>query len=176
MNTKLCRIKRRKVGRGGSCGWFNFAARCRTMFRSEVIAKDDSAQKHQKGIDVVLGQESAIIILDDIESEPGADLANRVVRQLYDTLIIFPFYPHHRSNLTKTGIEMHTCMLVSWVGQVLHISVASFEVSTDTGTKKSRWALQEKKFLVHPQCIEATNYFSQNQPKAKFPVTQTKSQ
>lgn len=84
--------------------------------------------------------------------EPGADLADRDVRQvkflwttefdnlqtfpasvfeslmsiwclriysqdmLYDTLIAFPFYSHHRANLTKTGLEFwidHWC-LVGW--------------------------------------------------------------
>lgn len=40
----------------------------KVYFRSGVIAKDDSTQKHQKGLDVVLGQESAVLILDDTES------------------------------------------------------------------------------------------------------------
>lgn len=49
-------------------------------------------------------------------------------------------------------------------------------VSTDTGTEKSRWALQEEKFLVHPGWIEAANYFWQKQPEDKFPVNKTESQ
>ncbi|KAI8018185.1 RNA polymerase II C-terminal domain phosphatase-like 4 [Camellia lanceoleosa] len=32
---------------------------------SRVIAQDDCTQRHQKGLDVVLGQESAVLILDD---------------------------------------------------------------------------------------------------------------
>ena len=49
-------------------------------------------------------------------------------------------------------------------------------VSTDAGTEKSRWALQEKKFLVHPGWIEASNYFWQKQPEENFPVNQKKNQ
>ncbi|KAL2537159.1 RNA polymerase II C-terminal domain phosphatase-like 4 [Forsythia ovata] len=37
-------------------------------FHSRVIAKEDCTQRHQKGLDVVLGKESAILILDDTES------------------------------------------------------------------------------------------------------------
>ncbi|MCL7035124.1 hypothetical protein MKW94_027881 [Papaver nudicaule] len=39
----------------------------RIYFDSRVISKDDCTQKHQKGLDVVLGAESAVIILDDTE-------------------------------------------------------------------------------------------------------------
>ncbi|XP_057415506.1 RNA polymerase II C-terminal domain phosphatase-like 4 isoform X1 [Lotus japonicus] len=34
-------------------------------FKRKVISRDDNTQKHQKGLDVVLGQESAVLILDD---------------------------------------------------------------------------------------------------------------
>lgn len=36
-------------------------------FNSKVIAQGDCTQRHQKGLDVVLGQESAVLILDDTE-------------------------------------------------------------------------------------------------------------
>lgn len=36
-------------------------------FNSRIIAQGDCTQRHQKGLDVVLGQESAVIILDDTE-------------------------------------------------------------------------------------------------------------
>ncbi|CAA2966340.1 RNA polymerase II C-terminal domain phosphatase-like 4, partial [Olea europaea subsp. europaea] len=37
-------------------------------FHSRVIAQGDGTQKYQKGLDVVLGQESAVLILDDAEA------------------------------------------------------------------------------------------------------------
>ena len=37
-------------------------------FDSRVIAQSDCTQRHQKGLDVVLGQESAVLILDDTEA------------------------------------------------------------------------------------------------------------
>ena len=43
-------------------------------------------------------------------------------------------------------------------------------VSMDAGTEKSRWAVKEKKFLVHPSWIEATNYMWQKQPEENYPV------
>ncbi|RVW73629.1 RNA polymerase II C-terminal domain phosphatase-like 4 [Vitis vinifera] len=40
----------------------------RVYFSSRVISQADCTQRHQKGLDVVLGQESAVLILDDTES------------------------------------------------------------------------------------------------------------
>lgn len=40
----------------------------REYFSSKVISRDDGTQKHQKGLDVVLGHESAVLILDDTEN------------------------------------------------------------------------------------------------------------
>lgn len=37
-------------------------------FNAKVISRDDGTQKHQKGLDIVLGQESAVLILDDTEN------------------------------------------------------------------------------------------------------------
>lgn len=37
-------------------------------FSSRIISRDDGTQKHQKGLDVVLGQDSAVLILDDTEN------------------------------------------------------------------------------------------------------------
>lgn len=37
-------------------------------FGDRVISRDDGTQKHQKGLDVVLGHESAALILDDTEN------------------------------------------------------------------------------------------------------------
>lgn len=41
-------------------------------------------------------------------------------------------------------------------------------VATDMGTEKARWAMKEKKFVVHPRWIEAANYFWQKQPEDNF--------
>ena len=37
-------------------------------FGDRVISRDDGTQRHQKGLDIVLGQESAVLILDDTEN------------------------------------------------------------------------------------------------------------
>lgn len=48
-------------------------------------------------------------------------------------------------------------------------------VSMDAGTEKSRWALQENKFLVHPKWIEAANYLWKKQAEENFAVSTTNS-
>ncbi|KAI3729584.1 hypothetical protein L6452_18245 [Arctium lappa] len=40
----------------------------------------------------------------------------------------------------------------------------------DVGTEKSRWAVEEKKFLIEPRWLEAANFRWQRQPDEKFPV------
>jgi len=40
----------------------------REYFSARVISRDDGTHKHQKGLDVVLGQDSAVLILDDTEN------------------------------------------------------------------------------------------------------------
>lgn len=39
----------------------------KVYFNFKVISQDDCTQKYQKGLDVLLGKESAVVILDDTE-------------------------------------------------------------------------------------------------------------
>lgn len=50
-------------------------------------------------------------------------------------------------------------------------STVTHVVAKDSGTEKSKWAVKEKKFLVHPQWIEAVYYFWQRIPEEKYPVS-----
>ncbi|KAL7224238.1 hypothetical protein ACSBR1_025659 [Camellia fascicularis] len=219
----------------------------RVYFSSRVIAKDDGTQRHQKGLDVLLGQESAVLILDDTEpvwgvhkenlilmeryhffasscrqfgfnckslselrsdesepdgalasimkvlkqihsiffdSEPGTDLADRDVRQVLKTVrkevlkgckvvfsrVIPTKFQAENHYLWKMAEQLGAECLTEVDPSVTHV------VSNDTGTEKSRWAVKEKKFLVHPRWIEAANYLWQKQPEENFPVDQTKKQ
>ncbi|KAJ0089878.1 hypothetical protein Patl1_14497 [Pistacia atlantica] len=40
----------------------------RVYFGTRVISRDDGTQRHEKGLDVVLGHENAVVILDDTEN------------------------------------------------------------------------------------------------------------
>ena len=40
----------------------------REYFRNKVISRDDGTERHQKGLDIVLGHEGAVLILDDTEN------------------------------------------------------------------------------------------------------------
>ncbi|RZC65995.1 hypothetical protein C5167_009690 [Papaver somniferum] len=52
-------------------------------FDSRVISQADCTQKHQKGLDVVLGAESAVIILDDMEYVWGQHKENLILVDRY---------------------------------------------------------------------------------------------
>lgn len=52
-------------------------------FHSRVIAQGDCTQKHQKGLDVVLGQESAVLILDDTEAVWSKHKENLILMERY---------------------------------------------------------------------------------------------
>ncbi|KAG5063875.1 hypothetical protein JHK85_005058 [Glycine max] len=200
-------------------------------FNAKVISRDDGTQKHQKGLDVVLGQESAVLILDDTEhawmkhkdnlilmeryhffgsscrqfgfnckslaelksdenETDGAlakilkvlkqvhcmffdkqeDFDDRDVRQvviLFITLAMFSgniYRIVHGAipSLRKMAEQMGATCLTEIDPSVTHV------VATDAGTEKCRWAVKEKKFVVHPLWIEAANYFWQKQPEENF--------
>ncbi|KAK7281508.1 hypothetical protein RIF29_09566 [Crotalaria pallida] len=203
-------------------------------FTSKVISRDDGTQKHQKGLDVLLGQESAVLILDDTEnawmkhkdnlilmeryhffasscrqfgfnckslaesksdeSEADGALAKilKVLKRVHHT-----FFDEHQEDLVDRDVRqvlktirsevLSGCVLV--FSRIVHSALPALQkmaeqlgaiclteldpsvthvVATDVGTEKSRWAVKEHKFLVHPRWIEATNYFWQKQPEEDF--------
>ncbi|XP_021902583.1 RNA polymerase II C-terminal domain phosphatase-like 4 [Carica papaya] len=52
-------------------------------FGDRVISRDDGTVKHQKGLDVVLGQESAVLILDDTENAWVKHKDNLILMERY---------------------------------------------------------------------------------------------
>ncbi|KAK6151599.1 hypothetical protein DH2020_014234 [Rehmannia glutinosa] len=211
-------------------------------FNSRIIAQGDCTQRHRKGLDVVLGQESAVVILDDTEafkeeqsyrthqvwgkhkgnlilmeryhffassckhfgfnckslSELKSDesetegalattrednLEDRDVRQvlknvrkevLKDCTVVFSRvfptnFPAKHHALWKMAEELGAKCSIELNPSVTHV------VSTDAGTYKSRWAVQEKRYLVHPRWIEAANYMWRKQPEENFPVSRPKN-
>ncbi|CAN4084447.1 unnamed protein product [Withania somnifera] len=52
-------------------------------FHSRVIAQSDSTRRHQKGLDVVVGKESAVLILDDTEVVWGKHRENLILMDRY---------------------------------------------------------------------------------------------
>ncbi|KAJ9563703.1 hypothetical protein OSB04_008863 [Centaurea solstitialis] len=205
-------------------------------FDSRVIAQSDCTQRHQKGLDVVLGQESAVLILDDTEAvwvkhkgnlilmeryhffassckqfgyrckslselkndeseedgalvtvlqvlkrihsmffdpELGENFAGRDVRQVLGTVrseilkgckIVFS-----RVFPTKFQAEDHPL----W--KMAERLGATCATEVDPLVTHSRWAVDQKKFLVEPRWLEAANYLWQRQPEELFPVNEIKN-
>ncbi|PNX94655.1 RNA polymerase II C-terminal domain phosphatase 4-like protein, partial [Trifolium pratense] len=187
-------------------------------FNAKVISRDDGTQKHQKGLDVVLGRDSAVLILDDTEhfgfnckslaetksdenETDGAlakilevlkqvhctffeklqgDLVDRDVRQVLSSVrgeilsgcvIIFSRINHLAlPTLKRIAEQLGATCLTELDPTVTHV------VATDAGTEKARWAVKEKKCLVHPRWIEAANYFWEKQPEENFFIKKTTTQ
>lgn len=215
-------------------------------FGDRIISRDDGTLKHQKGLDVVLGQDNAVLILDDTENawtkhkdnlilieryhffkssaqqfgfnckslselrsdesetegalvtvlkvlklvhsrffdEPGSDPIDRDVRQVLKAIRkevlkgcrivfthVFPTnFQADNHPLWKMAEQLGATCVTEHDLSVTHV------VSMDAGTEKSRWAVKEKKFLVHPSWIEATNYMWQKQPEENYPVHEVKNQ
>ncbi|GJM93939.1 hypothetical protein PR202_ga10537 [Eleusine coracana subsp. coracana] len=55
-------------------------------------------------------------------------------------------------------------------------STVTHVVALDPGTDKAHWAAANKKFLVHPQWIEAANFRWKRQPEEDFPVPPPKGE
>ncbi|XP_031473757.1 RNA polymerase II C-terminal domain phosphatase-like 4 isoform X1 [Nymphaea colorata] len=214
-------------------------------FPSKVISQADCTQKHQKGLDVVLGLESAVVILDDTEMvwqkhkenlilmeryhffasschqygfnnksltelmrdesesegalatilnvlkrvhakffDPGLeDYTDRDVREVLKAIrkdilkgckIMFSRVhptrcPADTQPLWKMAENLGAACSTEIDSSITHV------VTVDLGTEKSRWAVQQKKFVVSPGWLEAANYLWQRQPEERFPVTSKNS-
>ncbi|XP_043813592.1 RNA polymerase II C-terminal domain phosphatase-like 4 isoform X4 [Manihot esculenta] len=155
----------------------------REYFNARVISRDDGTQRNQKGLDIVLGQESAVLILDDTETELVDNLDGRDVREVLKTVRkdvlkgckivfsrVFPTqFQADNHHLWKTAEQLGATCFRELDPSVTHV------VSQEAGTEKSRWALKNNKFLVHPRWIEAANYLWQRQPEENFRVNQPKN-
>lgn len=211
-------------------------------FHSRVIAQSDSTRRHQKGLDVVLGQESAVLILDDTEVVWGKHRENLILMDRYhfftsscrqfglkckslselrsdeneaegalaSVLKVLQrihslfFDPERGDNIMErdvrqvlktvqkeilkdckivfTGVIPIQCLpenhhywrLAEQLGATFSTEVdqsVTHVVSMNDKTEKSRQAVREGKFLVHPRWIEAANYLWQKPPEENFPVS-----
>lgn len=220
-------------------------------FGTRVISQGDSTHRHQKNLDVVLGAESAVVILDDTENvwprhrsnlmvmeryhffssscrqyniqgqsftqamrdetEMEGTLASmlralrsvhqiffdenndkdiarsgfnsRDVRQVIKAVRlkvlegckivfsrIFPMdYPAEKHHLWRTAEELGATCSTALDESVTHV------VALDLGTDKARWAVQHKRYLVHPHWLEAAGYLWQRQVEEKFSITAKKN-
>ncbi|KAL5231096.1 hypothetical protein ABZP36_029872 [Zizania latifolia] len=210
-------------------------------FGSKVISNSDCTQRHQKGLDVVLGAESVAVILDDTEY---------VWQKHKENLILMERYHYFASSCRQFGFgarslsesmqderesdgalatildvlkRIHTIFFDSAVENALSSqdvrqvikrvrqevlqgcklvfsrvfpsncrpqdqmiwkmaeqlgavcctdvdSTVTHVVALDLGTEKARWAVDHKKFLVHPRWIEAANFRWKRQQEKDFPV------
>ncbi|KAL1348241.1 hypothetical protein AAHE18_07G065800 [Arachis hypogaea] len=226
-------------------------------FNAKVISRDDGTLKHQKGLDIVLGQESAVVILDDTEQAWAKHKDNLILMERYHFFVqvagnlvsnckslaelktdedeaegaltkilkvlkqsstttttidfglvyyrssfrlhdkgfkctswvmeVFPkFFDELKEDIAERDVRQ---ILKSVPREVLGGSLPSLRkmaeqlgatclmeldssvthvVATDAGTEKARWAVKEKRFLVHSQWIVAANYFWEKQPEESF--------
>ncbi|CAH2069577.1 unnamed protein product [Thlaspi arvense] len=215
-------------------------------FGDRIISRDDGTVRHQKSLDVVLGEERSVLILDDTEnawpshkdnlivieryhffasscrqfdhrfqslsqlksdeSEPdgalatvlkvlkqthtlffedgGEDTSSRDVRSLLKQVrkdilkgckVVFS-----RVFPTKSQPENHPLWRIAeGLGATCATEVdasVTHVVAMDVGTEKVRWAIREKKFVVHRGWIEAANYLWKKQPEENFGLEQLKKQ
>lgn len=211
-------------------------------FHSRVIAQSDSTRRHQKGLDVVLGQESAVLILDDTEVVWGKHRENLILMDRYhfftsscrqfglkckslseqksdeneaegalaSVLEVLQrihrlfFDPERGDNIMERDVRQvlktvqkeilkgckivftgvipiqcqpenhHYWKLAEKLGATFSTEVdesVTHVVSMNDKTEKSRQALREKKFLVHPRWIEAASYLWRKPSEENFPVS-----
>ncbi|XP_019095365.1 PREDICTED: RNA polymerase II C-terminal domain phosphatase-like 4 [Camelina sativa] len=215
-------------------------------FGDRIISRDDGTVRHQKSLDVVLGQESAVLILDDTEnawpnhkdnlivteryhffasscrqfdhkykslselksdeSEPDGALATvlKVIKQAHALFFenvdedisnkdvrlmlkqvrkeilkgckvvfsrVFPTKAKPEDHpLWKMAEELGATCATEVDASVTHV------VAMEMGTEKARWAVREKKFVVHRGWIDAANYLWKKQPEENFSLEQLKKQ
>jgi len=83
---------------------------------------------------------------------------------------IFPMdYPAEKHHLWRTAEELGATCSTALDESVTHV------VALDLGTDKARWAVQHKRYLVHPHWLEAAGYLWQRQVEEKFSITAKKN-
>ncbi|CAA7032378.1 unnamed protein product [Microthlaspi erraticum] len=219
----------------------------REYFGDRVISRDDGTVRHQKSLDVVLGKESSVLILDDTEhawpnykdnlilieryhffasscrqfdhrfqslsqlesdeSEPDGILASilKVLKQTHSLYYeggggedangrdvrlllkqvrkeilkgckvvfsrVFPTKSRPEDHpLWRTAEGLGATCATEVDASVTHV------VAMDVGTEKVRWAIREKKFVVHRGWIDAANYLWKRHPEENFGLEQLKKQ
>ncbi|CAI0542414.1 unnamed protein product [Linum tenue] len=152
-------------------------------FHAKVISRNDGAQRHQKSLDMLKSDESepegalaaVLSVLRRVHhlffnvrssQELAGQTGRRDVRQVLNTVRkdvlkgcrivfsrVFPSkFPAESHPLWKMAVNLGaTC-------------------ATEPGTKKSRWALENDKFLVLPRWIDGANYLWQRLPEENFLV------
>ncbi|XP_010544164.1 PREDICTED: RNA polymerase II C-terminal domain phosphatase-like 4 isoform X2 [Tarenaya hassleriana] len=216
-------------------------------FGDRIISRDDGTVKHQKSLDIVLGQESVVLILDDSENawpkhkdnlilmeryhffasscqqfghnfkslsqlksdESETDGALATVLKVLKRVHSIFFEGINDDNLSGRDVMLalkevrkeilkgckivfsrvipthckpashHLWKMAEQLGATCSADVdpsVTHVVATDVGTEKSRWAIKEKKFLVHPGWIEAANFLWWKQAEENFPIEQPKKQ
>ncbi|CAI9101890.1 OLC1v1000044C1 [Oldenlandia corymbosa var. corymbosa] len=98
-------------------------------FNSKIIAHENSTDKSKKGLDVVLGKENAVLILDDRES---------VWEGHRDNLILVEKYEFFGSGVTAGGTDDENDGVLDLVLKVLQRIHASFYDTEDLDTLLNR--------------------------------------
>ncbi|XP_074562002.1 LOW QUALITY PROTEIN: RNA polymerase II C-terminal domain phosphatase-like 4 [Curcuma longa] len=218
----------------------------KVYFDSKVITQADCTQRHQKGLDVILGAESLVVILDDTEAvwhrhkdnliqmeryhffasscrqfgfnakslsqlmkdereSDGAlatvlEILKRTHRMFFDpdiasevsTRDVRPLLKGIRQEIlqgcrivfsrvfpSKSPAQDHPIWkMAERLGATCYTEVdpsVTHVVSTDTGTQKAHWATQNKKFLVSPHWIEASNFLWHRQKEEDFLISNPRS-
>ncbi|XP_013464179.2 RNA polymerase II C-terminal domain phosphatase-like 4 [Medicago truncatula] len=203
-------------------------------FKDKVISREDGTQKNVKDLDLVLGTENSILILDDKEEVWPKYRDNLILMERYHFFnsscqdfglqckslaalnidenetdgalakilevlrqINYKFFDELQGDLVDRDVRQ---VLSSFRGEVLRGCVIVFSlnfrgdlrilrriaerlgatclkkhdptvthvVATDFVTKESRWAVEEKKFLVNRRWLEAADFYFQKQPEENF--------
>ncbi|KAJ0091384.1 hypothetical protein Patl1_14505 [Pistacia atlantica] len=92
----------------------------RVYFGTGVISRDDSTQRHEKGLDIVLGHENALVILDDTENAWKKHKDNLILMERYH---FFASSCHQFNNKFKSLSELRRdeCELDGALGFVLKV-------------------------------------------------------
>ncbi|KAJ0030559.1 hypothetical protein Pint_14335 [Pistacia integerrima] len=92
----------------------------RVYFGTRVISRDDGTQRHEKGLDVVLGHENAIVILNDTENAWKKHKDNLILMEGYH---FFASSCHQFNNKFKSLSELRRdeCELDGALGFILKV-------------------------------------------------------
>ncbi|KAF2610269.1 hypothetical protein F2Q70_00007864 [Brassica cretica] len=161
-----------------------FASSCKQFdhrFQSLSLLKSDESEPDGALATVlkVLKQTHSLFFEDGGEDLSGRDVRS-LLKQVRKEILKGCKVVFSRVFPTKSQAEDHPLWRVAeGLGATCATEVdesVTHVVAMDVGTEKVRWAIREKKFVVHRGWLDAANYLWKKQPEENFGLEQLKKQ
>ncbi|OMO93373.1 NLI interacting factor, partial [Corchorus capsularis] len=125
----------------------------REYFIGRVISRDDRTQKEQKDLDVILGQESAVVILDDTENVWMKYKDNLIPMESYDFFALHQFHKSlSRLKSDETELDGTLACVLEALKRIHHMFFDETDGNLDFASRDIRQVMETVRKEVLKGC------------------------